>query len=117
MQLTGQLSAPQVRRSLAWEQYLPPCWDWVLTPRVRVWKPRPQLLEQADHAFQSSTTQSTGQPCELQFWSSLRPGQALPPLRAPTVTERKRFCEPVPQDLVQGPQAPQVETWQSVGQA
>jgi len=86
------------------------------TVRVDVCRPRPQVLEQADHAAQPLTTQLTGHGCVLQLWDCDNAGHAVPPCAAATVTVRVCVCTPPPHVLEQADHADQPLTTHWMGQ-
>ena len=116
-QSMGQATVLQALVSERARQAFPPNAAAILTLRSRVWAPVPQVLVQAPKAPQAETTQSMGQAWVLQSVSSVRVGQALPPLATAVVTTLNRFLVPAPQLTEQTLQADQAETTQSTGQA
>lgn len=72
-------------------QGTPPKLAWVMTVRVRVCWPPPQLRVQVDQVPQSDTTQSMAQGWSLHGRFSLKlVGHGAPPLAAAVVTVRMR---------------------------
>jgi hypothetical protein len=60
-------------------QAMPPWAAAVVTVRVLVWEPPPQVEVQADQAAHWDCTQWTGQTLLLHSWVSVDTPQALPP--------------------------------------
>ena len=73
--------------------------------RARFCEPMPHERVHVDQALQPLVTQFVGQASVLQARVSALCGQALPPKRG-SVVERERLWLPVPHDLVQVVQAP-----------
>jgi hypothetical protein len=96
---------------------MPPLAAGVVTVRVRVWVPPPQVAEQVDQSLQGLTAQSTGigHAWVLHVWVSVSAGQAIPPLAGWVVTVRVRVCIPPPQAAEQADQSLQGLTAQSTG--
>lgn len=94
----------------------PPAAVAVLTVRLRVWNPVPQVLVQDDHSLKAPTTQSTGQTWVLQLFVCSSEGQPAPPVSTCTMMWRLRRVMPlVPQDLLHALQSPKEDTEQSRG--
>jgi hypothetical protein len=81
-QSTGQGEVEHDCVSLSTGQPTPPFEGLVLMARVRVWVPPPQLTVQDPNDVHVSTTQSMGQGAAEHACTSLKPGQATPPLAA-----------------------------------
>jgi hypothetical protein len=88
----------------------------VVTVRVRVCEPVPQVLEQEVKAPQAETTQWIGQGPALQAMLPLRAPQTTPPLAGAVTTLRERVLTPSPQVFEQALQPAQAEVTQSTGQ-
>lgn len=85
--------------------------------RLRVCLPPLQDLVHELQEPQPLSWQSIGQWSVLHCWCDFRAGQPTPPCWAEWVIRRVRSWIPVPQLREQALQAPQPDTWQSVGQA
>jgi len=116
-QSIGHAKVLQAREERRLGQTLPPWAEGVVTARVWLWAPEPQVRLQADQADQALTTQSTAQLCSLQLRVTERAGQATPPKAEVVVTSRVWLWDPLPQERLQVDQADQADTTQSMGHA
>jgi hypothetical protein len=116
LQSTGQLSQLQGLVWLRTPTALPPWAGALMTERVRVLEPMPQVLEQALNLDQAETLPSMGQLWELQARAERKPEQPRPPKAPRLMMLRVRRWTPLPQVLVQEVQRDQAETLQSMGQ-
>ena len=117
VQCTGQRPWLQFWNWLVWPHATPPWAGLMLTLRVRVCWPMPQLTEQELHAVHVPKTQSMGQSNAMhQVVSAVAP-QATPPCAALRLMWRVRSREPVPQVCVHVVHPPHVPCTQSTGHA
>jgi hypothetical protein len=117
LQCTGHGELLQTLVSRSPGHLSPPCAAWTLTFRLRELLPPPHFWLHRLHAAQLCTAQCTGQANVAQCCDLVSAGQAFPPCAAFRVTVRVLCWEPVPHDLLHLAQPPQLETWQSTGQA
>mmetsp|Transcript_93013 Transcript_93013/g.259143 ORF Transcript_93013/g.259143 Transcript_93013/m.259143 type:complete len:312 (+) Transcript_93013:2183-3118(+) len=94
----------------------PPCWA-VITERVRVLTPPPQVFVQIDHLPQSSNEQSSGHGSSLHASVAvILPSHSAPPYAASTRFWREWVRSPPPQDFEHRDHSPQLFHWQATGQ-
>ena len=79
VQSTGQECPLHALLCVSAPQDVPPHAGWVVTERVRLCEPLPQLLVHWSYAVQSAMMHATGQHCVLHARISLRLGHAVPP--------------------------------------
>ena len=91
--------------------YLPPYFAAVITLRVVVCAPPPQVFEHDGQPAHGETTQLTGQCFSLHAFDSETFGQLLPPNLFTVMTVRLRFVVPPPHFLLQDVHLPQLLTW------
>ena len=91
--------------------YLPPYLASVITLRVVVCAPPPQVFEHDGQPAHGETTQLTGQCFVLHAFDCESAGQRLPPFLALVTTFRLRLALPPPHFLQQDVHLPQLLTW------
>jgi hypothetical protein len=112
MQCTGQLCVWHFCVLLSAGHALPPYLAVVVTVRLVVCAPPPQVFEHDGQPAHGETTQLTGQCFSLHAFDSETFGQLLPPNLFTVMTVRFRFVVPPPHFLLQGVHLPQLLTWQ-----